>query len=194
MINYKSRPKINSKIIFNNVPKNTKNALVIGENSSDIIEVLKSKKITTSEFTENDEKKILNFLNKHEDNKFELIILNSELCDFQDINTIISTLINKSNYSVIRFRNNNHNKKITKKTLINNIIKQQKISIFKKIFGKQNKISNSIIFKPFAYYTVYFITKNTYAINFVLTPLEKIKSFLNISSEKINLTLGTNKK
>jgi len=191
---YKSRPKINSKIIFNSIPVNTKNALVIGENSSDIIEVLKSKKISTEEFQEKNEPKILNFLNKYEDNKFEVIILNIELSDFHDIKTIISTLINKSNYSVIRFRNNNHNKKITKKTLINNIIKKQNISIFNKVFGKKNKISSSIFFKPFAYYTVYFITKNTYAINFGLSPLEKIKKFLNLSNKEINFTLEINKK
>lgn len=188
MINYKSRPKINSKIIFNNILDNTKNALVIGENDSDIIEILKSKKISVDEFIEKDETKILNFLYTHEDNKFEVIILNFELCDFQNISTIISTLINKSNYSVIRFRNNNHDKKTTKKTLINNIIKQQKINIFKKIFGKKNKISSSILFKPFAYYTVYFITKNTYAINFGLSPLDKIKKFLSLPNKEINLT------
>lgn len=188
MINYRSRPKINSKIIFNNIPSNTKNALVIGENSSDIIEVLKTKKISLDEFVEKDERKILNFLDTYEDNKFEVIILNLELCDFQNISAIISTLINKSSYSVVRFRNNNHNEKITKKTLINNIIKQQSISVFKKIFGKKNKISNNILFKPFAYYTVYFITKNTYAINFSLSPLDKIKKFLSLLGKETNLT------
>lgn len=194
MSNYNSRPKINSKIIFNNIPKNTKNALVIGNNSSDITEVLKSKGIIFDELSENNETKILKFLNEYDDNKFEVIILNLELSDFHNINVVISTIIKKSNYSVIRFRNNNHNKKTTKKVLINNIIKQQNISVFKRVFGKKNKISNSIFFKPFAYYTVYFITKNTYAINFGLSPLEKIKRLIASPSKEVNLTLETNKK
>ncbi|HSQ97954.1 MAG TPA: hypothetical protein VLL98_04510 [Rickettsiales bacterium] len=189
MANYKRRSKINPKIIFNNILKNTQNALVIGENNFDIVEVLKSKNIILKELEENKENKIINSLENFEDNKFEVIILNLELSNFEDIKSIILNLINKSNYCVIRFRNNNHDEKITKKVLINKIIKDENIKIFKKIFGKQNKISNSIFFKPFAYYTVYFITKNTYATNFELSLMERIKSFIILLNKKITFAI-----
>ena len=46
MDSYKSRPKINPKIIFNYLLPDTKKALIIGNNNSDIIEILKQKRIT----------------------------------------------------------------------------------------------------------------------------------------------------
>ena len=44
MDSYKSRPKINPKIIFNYLLPDTKKALIIGNNNSDIIEILKELK------------------------------------------------------------------------------------------------------------------------------------------------------
>ena len=49
MDSYKNRPKINPKIIFNYLLPDTKKALIIGNNNSDIIEILKQKRITFSE-------------------------------------------------------------------------------------------------------------------------------------------------
>ena len=49
MDSYKSRPKINPKIIFNYLLPDTKKALIIGNNNSDIIEILKQKRITFSQ-------------------------------------------------------------------------------------------------------------------------------------------------
>lgn len=191
MSNYKHRPKINPKIIFNNVENNTSNALIIGENNSDIIEILISKNVKFDEIVEKNEIKILKSLEEFEDDKFEVIIFNLELSNFHNIQLIISKLIQKSNYSIVRFRNNDHGRKKTKKSIINNIIKQENIKVFKKVFGRKNRISESILFKPFAYYTVYFITKNTYAVNFELSLVEKIKKLMflanNIQLKRSNI-------
>lgn len=194
MEDYKTRSKINSKIIFNEVSEKTKNALVIGNNNMDLIEVLKLKKISTTEFNETNEKELINFLSNLEENKFELIILNYELSNFYNIKCIIDKIVEKSNYSVIRFRNNNHNGKQTKKKLINRILKKENINIFKKVYGKMNTISSCILFKPFAYYSVYFISKDKYATNTILSPINKIKSYLKSIGKKMVFTFETNKR
>ena len=187
-MNYKSRPKINSKIIFNNIPKGTKNVLVIGNNNSDIIEILRVKGINFDESNSCDEQEILDYLSYIDDNKFEVIILNLELSNFCKIRKIIEAVVAKSVYALIRFRNNNHNNKITKKEKINNIIKVDKIAIIKKVYGRKNFITENVILKYFTYYTVYFITKNKLGLNYELSLTNKIKKFFLQKREIINNT------
>lgn len=194
MENYKTRSKINSKIIFNEISENTKSALVIGNNNSDLVEVLKLKKVPVQEFNETNEKELINFLNNLDENKFELIILNYELSNFYNIKFIIDKIVEKSSYGVIRFRNNNHNGKQTKKKLINKILKKDNINIFKRIYGKMNIVSSCILFKPFAYYSVYFISKNKYATNTILSPINKIKNYLKSIGKKMVFTFESNKR
>lgn len=194
MENYKTRSKINSKIIFNKVSEKTKSALVIGNNNSDLVEVLKLKNVPVKEFNETNEKELINFLNNLDENKFELIVLNYELSNFYNVKCIIEKIVEKSNYSIIRFRNNNHNGKQTKKKLINKILKKDNINIFKRIYGKMNIVSSCILFKPFAYYSVYFISKNKYATNTILSPINKIKNYLKSIGKKMVFTFESNKR
>ncbi len=179
IMSYNDRPKINPKIIFNNVDSNIDNALIIGNNNSDIVEILKSKKIDVEEFQNNKEKEILDFLNSKENNKYNVIIFNFELSNFHRLRIIINALLAKSNYCIIRFRNHNvSNTKITKKDRIYKIINIEKINVLKKFYSKKNFVSKSILFKPFSYYTVYFITKDKPALNFELSFIGKIKKIL----------------
>ncbi len=178
-MNYNERPKINPKIIFNNIDSSVKTALIIGKNNSDIVEILKSKKVNIDEFQKDNEKEIINFLNDKEDNTYDIIILNFELSNFHKIRIIINLLIDKSLCSIIRFRSHNVNKtKITKKDKIDKIIKVENINIIRKFYAKQNFVSKSIFFKPLSYYTVYFITKNKLALNFEPSYTDKIKNIL----------------
>ena len=183
---YKSRPKINSKIIFNNMPRGTKNALIIGNNNSDIIEILKLREIAFDELISVDEMEIINFLSYLEDKKYEVIILNLEMCNFYKIRKIIEMLITKSFYSIVRFRNNNHDNKITKKKKINNIIKVDRINIIKKFYGRKNFVFVNPLFKYFSYYTVYFLTKNKLGLNFELSMNDKIKKYFLRGREALN--------
>ena len=192
-MNYNNRPKINPKIIFNNVDSTVKNALIIGSNNSDIVEILKAKKISVSEFSNHEEKEILDFLESKEDNKYDIIILNYELSNFHGIKNLINSMVAKGGYVIIRFRNHNVSKvKISKKGKIYKIINDEKITIFKKFYSKYNFVSKSILFKPFAYCTVLFITKNKFALNFEPCFWGKIKKL--IVSKKHSEKLVINKK
>ena len=114
--NYKTRPKINSKIIFYHLLSNTKSALVVGNNNSDILEILKQRKISYTEFKEIAENDIINLLENKKDKSLDCIILNLELCNYHKLKTILSLLVQKSNYALIRFRNHNiSSTKVTKK-------------------------------------------------------------------------------
>ena len=91
-MNYKTRPKINPKIIFNNLLPDTKTSLIIGKNNSDIVEILKSKKIEYKEFQDEDEKTIVEFLSQQEDKKYDAAIFNFELCNYHRLKNIINLL------------------------------------------------------------------------------------------------------
>lgn len=184
MENYKHRPKINPKIIFNNINKEVRSVLIIGNDNSDVLELLKFKNIPNKEFLEIKEINIINFLLDQEDNKFDLIIFNLELSNFFKIKQIIELLLKKGSRVVIRFRNKNHGKhKTTKRKIINQIIKKDKITILEKIYSKYNFFSECFLFKPFAYYTVYFITKNDLALNFELSFFNKLKKIIFLKRE-----------
>ncbi len=190
-MNYKTRPKINPKIIFNNLLPDTKTSLIIGKNNSDIVEILKSKKIEYKEFQDEDEKAIVEFLSQQEDKKYDVAIFNFELCNYHRLKNIINLLLNKSNYSIIRFRNHNVSPvKITKKRRICRIIRHEKINVFKKFYSKKNFVTKNILFKPFAYYTVYFMTKNKPALNFEICITDKIKKILFSKKEAEKLVIN----
>lgn len=192
-MNYKIRPKINPKIIFNNLLPDTKTSLIIGKNNSDILEILKSKKIEYKEFQDENEKAIVEFLSEQEDRKYDVIIFNFELCNYDKLKNIINLLLDKSNYSVIRFRNHDISPtKITKKRRIYEIISHEKINVFKKLYSKKNFFTKNILFKPFAYCTIYFMTKNKPALNFEICITDRIKKIL--FSKKVSEKLVINKK
>lgn len=178
-MNYKTRPKINPKIIFDNLLPNTKTALIIGKNNSDIVEILKMKKIEFKEFQNDDEKAIIEFLSMQDDKSFDIIMFNLELCNYHKLKTMINLFLSKSDYSIIRFRNHDASpSKITKKEKIYKIIKSQKINVLKKFYSKNNFFTKNILFKPFSYCSIYFIRKNKPALNFEFCVIDKIKKFL----------------
>ncbi len=187
-MNYKTRPKINPKIIFNDILPDTKTSLIIGKNNSDIVEILKSKQIEYTEFQDESEGAIFEFLNEQNDKSYDAIIFNFELCNYHRLENIINLLLNKSKYSIIRFRNHDINStKITKKKTIYKIFKSQKINIIKRFYSKQNFFTKNILFRPFAYYTICFITKDKPSLNFEVSIVSKIKKllFLKHGTEKL---------
>lgn len=191
MDSYKSRPKINPKIIFDYLLPDTKNALIIGNNNSDIIEILKQKRIAFFESRKVEEKQLIEYLETLQNREFSVIILNLELCNYHKINTILKLLVDKSNYSIIRFRNYNINTlKVSKKQRIKKIINKYKINVLKKFYGKKNYICKSFLFSHIAYYTVYFITRDVIHLNYEISFTEKIKNFfLSLKKESIGLII-----
>ena len=191
MDSYKSRPKINPKIIFNYLLPDTKKALIIGNNNSDIIEILKQKRITFSENRNIKEKQLIEYLETLQNKEFSIIILNLELCNYNRINKILKLLVDKSNYSIIRFRNHNANTlKVSKKKKIKKLINRYKINIIKKFYGRKNYICNSFLFSYIAYYTVYFITRDAIHLNYEVSFIEKIKNLLlSLKKESIRLII-----
>ena len=191
MDSYKSRPKINPKIIFNYLLPDTKKALIIGNNNSDIIEILKQKRIAFSENRNIKEKQLIEYLETLQNKEFSIIILNLELCNYNRINTILKLLVDKSNYSIIRFRNHNANTlKVSKKKKIKKLINRYKINIIKKFYGRKNYICNSCLFSYIAYYTVYFITRDAIHLNYEVSFIEKIKNILlSLKKESIRLII-----
>lgn len=189
---YNTRPKINPKVIFSDILEDTKNSLVIGSNNSDIVEILKQKRIKLEEFEIDDENKIIEFLSDKDDKNYDSIILNFELCNYNKIKDLLNKLLEKSKYSIIRFRNHNHHNKITKKKMIAKIIKSENIYVIKKFYSKRNFVSKSIFFRPFAYYSIYFIAKeeqnpiiNTTSTKFKLNPLSNsVKKSLKLTCNK----------
>ena len=179
MDSYKNRPKINPKIIFNYLLPDTKKALIIGNNNSDIIEILKQKRIAFSENRNIKEKQLIEYLETLQNKEFSIIILNLELCNYNRINKILKLLVDKSNYSIIRFRNHNANTlKVSKKKKI------------KKFYGRKNYICNSFLFSYIAYYTVYFITRDAIHLNYEVSFIEKIKNLLlSLKKESIRLII-----
>lgn len=191
--NYKTRPKINSKIIFYHLLPNTKNALIIGNNNSDILEILKQKKISSTECREMDENNIISFLENKKDKSLDCIILNLELCNFHKLKAILSLLVRKSNYALIRFRNHNiSSNKVTKKKRIEKIIYKEKIDVIKKFYGKKNFVCSCFPFKFFSYYTVYFIQRDQLMVTYEISLTEKLKKFI-LSFKKRTLKLIINK-
>lgn len=190
MNNYKSRPKINSKIIFNDILSNTNTALVIGMNNSDIIAVLQNKKITTQELNVIDEDVIIDYLKDKNDKDFDVIIFNLELSNYRKLNTLIPLLTDKSIYAIIRYRNKNRPYKTTKKHKINKIIKDSNINILKRLYVQKNIVSKSIFFKFFAYCTVLFITRHNIAIHTENILNDKIKKIIFNKKEIINLSIN----
>ena len=191
MDSYKSRPKINPKIIFNYLLPDTKKALIIGNNNSDIIEILKQKRIAFSENRNIKEKQLIGYLETLQNKEFSIIILNLELCNYNRINKILKLLVDKSNYSIIRFRNHNaNNLKVSKKKKIKKLINRYKINIIKKFCGRKNYICNSFLFSYIAYYTVYFITRDAIHLNYEVSFIEKIKNILlSLKKESIRLII-----
>ena len=102
MDSYKSRPKINPKIIFNYLLPDTKKALIIGNNNSDIIEILKQKRITFSENRNIKEKQFIEYLETLQNKEFSIIILNLELCNYNRINTILKFFVSKFTFFSLR--------------------------------------------------------------------------------------------
>lgn len=188
-MNYNSRPKINSKIIFNHVPENTKNVLIIGENNSDIVEIIKQKKIKFDELHSGDEREILNYLSEKQDKKISIIILNLELCNFANIEKIINAVTDKSEYSIIRFRNKTKKSKVSKRKKICGILNSNRINILKKFYSKKNFVSSSLLFKPFSYYSVYFISRDKPALNHEPSFVEKIKNLILSKKEMTKLAI-----
>ena len=177
MDNYKSRPKINPKIIFDYLLPDTKKALIIGNNNSDIIEILKQKRIAFFENRKVEEKQLIEYLETLQNKEFSVIILNLELCNYHKINTILKLLVDKSSYSIIRFRNHNVNVlKVSKKKRIKKLIRRYNINIIKKFYGRKNYIYRNFLFSRITYYTVYFITRDTVHLNYEISFTEKIKS------------------
>ncbi len=85
-------------------------------------------------------------------------------------------MVDKSNYSIIRFRNHNANTlKVSKKKKIKKLINRYKINIIKKFYGRKNYICNSFLFSYIAYYTVYFITRDAIHLNYEVSFIEKIR-------------------
>lgn len=194
MDNYKSRPKINPKIIFDYLLPDTKKALIIGNNNSDIIEILKQKRIAFFENRTVEEKQLIEYLETLQNKEFSVIILNLELCNYHKINTILKLLIDKSSYSIIRFRNHNVNVlKVSKKKRIKKLIRRYNINIIKKFYGRKNYIYRNFLFSRITYYTVYFITRDTVHLNYEISFTEKIKNFL-LSFRKESVRLIINKK
>mgnify|MGYP004587420777 CR=1 FL=1 len=194
MDNYKSRPKINPKIIFDYLLPDTKKALIIGNNNSDIIEILKQKRIAFFENRTVEEKQLIEYLETLQNKEFSVIILNLELCNYHKINTILKLLVDKSSYSIIRFRNHNVNVlKVSKKKRIKKLIRRYNINIIKKFYGRKNYIYRNFLFSRITYYTVYFITRDTVHLNYEISFTEKIKNFL-LSFRKESVRLIINKK
>lgn len=193
--NYNIRPKINSKIIFYHLLPDTKHTLLIGNNNDDILEILKQKKISCVEFKSLDEKSIIDFLEKQKDKGFDCIILNLELCNYHKLKLILSLLVEKSKYSLIRFRNHNiSDKKVTKRKRIKKIIYKERISVIKRFYGKRNFICNCLLFKFFSYYTVYFIKRNEIRLNYELSLSEKVRKFIfSFRKEALKLIINKNK-
>jgi len=178
-MNYKTRPRINPKIIFYDLLPSTRTSLVIGKDNSDIVEVLKSKDVMYEEFKHETEGEIVEFLNGKADKKYDVLIFNSELCDYHGLRRVINLFLAKSHYSIIRFRNYNvASSKVTKRKRILKIIKFENIHVFKKIYSKKNFITKNMLFRPFSHYTVYFITKDKPVLNYAMGFIAKIKKFL----------------
>ena len=129
------RPKIDPKIIFECIDdiKNIRKALVIGGNNIDAFEVFKVKNIVMQEFKNSDETDIINYLNRLDEDQFDLIVLNAELCNFFRINEIINLLLEKGKYSLFRFRSTTKNRlKISKRNKIKKEIKKEHAIILKR--------------------------------------------------------------